>query len=294
MSVPATVHVRCNLCDGEQTRLVLEKHGHRVVRCEACGLSYVDPRPDEAALTSLYRGPGYYQNANASAFGYPDYLAERAQLEALFAQRLDDIERLRPRRGRLLDVGCAMGVLLELARSRGWDVQGVDISDFAIATCRQRGLPVHHGPLVGAGFADGTFDVAVLDDTIEHLPDPRRQLEELHRILAPGGLLTMNTPNEAGLLHRLQGSHWFHYKPPEHLFYFSPATLGRLLERCGFRVLHTQISGKIVTLRYLCERARGVSDPLGRLLEATLGRLPGAGHHFRMPIGQFVVFAERR
>lgn len=287
-------HVRCNLCGSDRPQRLFELYGQTVVRCAECDLSYVDPRPDVDAIRRLYVREGYYRNENASAFGYPDYLAERPQLTLLFERRLDDIERLRPARGRLLDVGCAIGVLLETARARGWDVRGVDISDFAVARCRERGLAVHHGDLASAALPTGAFDVAVLDDTIEHLPDPRAVVQELHRVVAPAGLLTMNTPNEAGLLRRLQGPRWFHYKPPEHLFYFSPATLGRLLDDVGFRVVRVATSGKAVTVRYLCERMRGFHEGLGRTLGATLGRLPGSTHPFFMPIGQFVIFAERR
>jgi SAM-dependent methyltransferase len=286
-------HVRCNLCDADRAAALFERYGHRVVRCTGCGLSYVDPRPDAAAITRMYLEESYYHNRNASAFGYPDYVGERAQLALLFAERLHDIERLRRVPGRLLDVGCAVGVLLEIARTRGWDAQGVDVSDFAVARCREQGFRVHHGDLASARFADESFDVAVLDDTIEHLPDPRAVIAELRRVLVPGGLLTMNTPNEAGWLRRLQGARWFHYKPPEHLYYFSPATLGRLLEESGFRVRGARTSGKVVTVRYLCWRMLRVSDRLGRALLATLGRLPGADRPFSLPIGQFVIFAER-
>jgi hypothetical protein len=80
----------------------------------------------------------------------------------------------------------------------------------------------------------------------------------------------------------------------EHLDYLSPATRGRLLARSGFRVLGTATSGKMVTLRCLGERTRGVSPVVGRGLTATLGRLPGATRRCALPFGQVVIFAERR
>jgi 2-polyprenyl-3-methyl-5-hydroxy-6-metoxy-1,4-benzoquinol methylase len=285
--------VACAVCGGERARPVLERNGMAVVRCEGCGLGFVNPRPDAETLAGLYATERYYRNDNASAFGYPDYLAEREQLERFFHLRLNAIEALEPRKGRLLDVGCAIGILVDLARRRGWDAQGVDISPYAVGECRARGLPVHRGDLFSARLPSETFDVAVLDDTIEHVPDPRALIAELRRVLVPGGLLTMNTPNEAGLVRRVQGTSWFHYKPPEHLYYFSPRTLSALLVASGFRVLTTRVSGKAVTLRYLAERLAALGFRPARLAAGVVRRLPGADRPFLLPVGQFVIFARR-
>lgn len=286
-------HVACNLCGADRPRRLFEKHGATVVRCEVCGLAYVTPRPAPETIAGLYRTERYYRNRHASAYGYGDYLSERDILGLQFRERMDRIEALRPGRGRMLDVGCATGVLLECAGARGWEAQGVDISDFAVSLCRERGLSVHHGDLQSARFPAGHFDVAVLDDTIEHFADPHGELEELRRVLAPGGLLTLNTPNEAGALRRLMGRSWVHYKPPEHLYYFNPDTLRGLLTRAGFRVLGTHRSGKVVTVRYLCHRLGAYSHGLATALLATVGRVPVAERPFFLPIGEFVIFAER-
>lgn len=301
-SAEAAEHVAC-LCGADRPRRLFVKHGFAVVRCTACGLSYVTPRPPLSQLRRIYLDEGYYcghptmpppaRASNICAFGYDDYLADHALLKPLFAERMAAIEARRPGRGRLLDVGCATGLLLDEARARGWDVQGVEVSDFAVVHARRLGLSVHHGDVRAAGFAAGSFDVVVMDDTIEHLPDPRVELAEVRRVLVAGGLLTINTPNEAGLLRRLMRRYWFHYKPPEHLYYFSARTLGGLLGRCGFRVTGSALSGKIVSAEHLLGRLRAYSPSVSRLLLATLGRLPGAARPFFLPIGEFLVFAER-
>jgi 2-polyprenyl-3-methyl-5-hydroxy-6-metoxy-1,4-benzoquinol methylase len=285
-------HVVCNLCGADDPRLLFVKHQHPVVVCRGCGLGYVTPRPAEPQLLSIYRTENYYRNANLCAFGYGDYVADQVLLRPVFEQRLAEIERLRPRRGRLLDIGCATGLLIELARARGWDAHGIDVSDFAVRWCRQRGLPVEHGDVNTVRFPAGHFDVVVMDDTIEHLLDPRRDLAELRRILRGDGLLTINTANHAGVLRYLMGRHWFHYKPMEHLYYFCPKTLAAMLETTGFRVTRTRISGKIVTARYVCGRVRAYSAISSQVLLATLGRLPGARRPFFLPIGEFASFAD--
>ena len=89
------------------------------------------------------------------------------------------------------------------------------------------------------------------------------------------------------------GAHWFHCKPPEHLYYFSPRTLDALLVKHGFGHVETQLSGKYVTVRYLCDRTKVYGTGIARALTATIGRLPGADRPFPLPIGEFVTFAER-
>jgi 2-polyprenyl-3-methyl-5-hydroxy-6-metoxy-1,4-benzoquinol methylase len=292
MLVPSE-HVPCNLCGADDPEPALTKNGFTIVRCRACGLSYVTPRPTVAELVALYSDERYYRNLNASPFGYPDYLGERWLLERLVVRRLATIEARLGAPGRMLDVGCATGVLVEAAARRGWSAVGVDVSTFAIAQCHARGLDVRHGDLWGADLPRDHFDVVVLDDTIEHLVDPARALREIYGLLRPGGLVTLNTPNDAGWLRRLMGRHWFHCKPPEHLYYFSPRTLRSMLERAGFHRVQTKVSGKYVTVRYLCDRTKAYRVGLARALTGTIGRLPGADTPFALPIGEFVTFAER-
>jgi len=292
MMVPSE-HVPCNLCGADDAAPVLTKHGFTIVRCRQCGLTYVTPRPTAAELVALYGNEGYYRNLNASPFGYPDYLGERWLLERLVVRRLAEIERRVGGRGRLLDVGCATGVLVEAATARGWNAVGVDVSTFATAQCHLRGLDVRRGDLSTADLPRDHFDVVVLDDTIEHLGDPGGALDEIRRVLRPGGLITLNTPNDGGWLRRLMGRHWFHCKPPEHLYYFSPRTLRALLERHGFHRVETRLSGKYVTVRYLCDRTKAYGVGFARTLTGTIGRLPGADAPFPLPVGEFVTFAER-
>jgi SAM-dependent methyltransferase len=208
-------------------------------------------------------------------------------------RRLDEIEARLGRPGRMLDVRCATGVLVEAAGRRGWTAVGVDVSTFAAAQCHARGLDVRHGDLWSTDLPPDHFDVVVLDDTIEHLVDPARALREIRGLLRPGGLITLNTPNDGGWLRRLMGRHWFHCKPPEHLYYFSPRTLGAMLERQGFHRVQTKLSGKCVTVRYLADRTKAYGVGLARALTGTIGRLPGADTPFPLPIGEFVTFAER-
>jgi SAM-dependent methyltransferase len=239
---PAEVEpVPCALCGETASAPHARKDGYTIVRCLRCGLVYVSPRPSRARLRALYEDASYF----AGGEWYDDYLADADNHRRLFARVMDRLDRFAPgRRGRMLDVGCAAGFLLEAARARGREVVGVEPSP-AMADHARRvlGIEVRGGSILEAGFGAGELDVVAFCDSIEHLPDPVESLREAHRILAPGGSLLVVTPNVASPLARLMGRSWPHFTPREHILYFDPATLARLFAKTGFVVVHRQSIG---------------------------------------------------
>jgi len=221
----------CPLCGGGQRRHLVTKRGCHVVRCGACGLVYVWPQPTPDELEAFYSSGGYHAEV------------DEAERHHSFARRLAQIEALAPRRGRVLDVGCSKGYFLDVACAEGWDTVGVDLNRNAVDAARARGLDVRHGDLCAQEFADASFDVVTLFDLIEHTTDPRTTLAACHRLLRPGGLLMVTTPNIDGLVPRATywlfartlGA-WDHPTPPGHLVQFSRRTLRRMLESTGYEV----------------------------------------------------------
>jgi SAM-dependent methyltransferase len=286
----------CNLCGASDARLLFCKDSSDFWRCRQCGLEWVHPLPDMERMRQLYSSPRYYATDNISQYGYSDYVRNKHLYVNLFNRRLDEIlHHARGRRGWLLDVGCATGTLLELARLRGWQVAGVDISAYATQIARDYySLDVFTGELADAAYPDGHFDVVVMDDLIEHVTDPSALVQEAHRVLKPLGLLTLNTPNRAGLWHLLMGRRWFHYKQVEHTYFFSPSVISRLLERHGFDVVEIHSSSKIIDLNYAFGRLRYYSMALSDLLTRTIGRLLVANVTFPIRVGEMAVFARKR
>lgn len=285
----------CNLCGATEARRLFSKDGVDFLQCRRCGLEWVDPLPDMETMHRLYSSPKYYNTDNISQYGYSDYVRNKHLYVNLFNRRLDEILHYTGgRRGRLLDVGCALGILLELARLRGWEVQGVDVSAYATDIARDYyNLDVLTGELANAAYPDGRFDVVVMDDLIEHVADPTALVIEARRILAPGGLLTLNTPNRAGLWHLLMGRRWFHYRQTEHTFFFSPPVISRLLERYGFEILEIHSSSKIIDLNYAFGRLRYYHQGLSSFLERSFGRLLISSITFPIRVGEMVVFARK-
>jgi 2-polyprenyl-3-methyl-5-hydroxy-6-metoxy-1,4-benzoquinol methylase len=136
--------------------------------------------------------------------------------------------------GKLLEIGCGSGDLLNGMRKLGWDTQGVDVDSAALENARNKGLRVTLGLLEEMHFAKDSFDAICMAHVIEHVHDPLKLLTECRRILKPGGRLTLVTPNAQSFCHRLFGRAWFALEPPRHLHIFTISTMAQLLKEAGF------------------------------------------------------------
>lgn len=237
----------CLLC-GAPGRVVFHRFGYPIVRCDRCGLLAcgVVPPPEELAA---YYSEAYFQG-DPSRRGYHDYEADAPLVRASLALKLRWLEKWVPRRGRLLDVGCASGYFLETAREAGWQAVGVDLSAYATGRARQQGLPVVRGA-TPAVFGADRFDAVTFWDVLEHMPDPVAGLRAAHRVLRAGGVLGLSTGRVDSLLVRLRGPRSRIFNPPQHLFFFTWAALRTALARAGFEILARRTDRKLVSLRYV-------------------------------------------
>jgi 2-polyprenyl-3-methyl-5-hydroxy-6-metoxy-1,4-benzoquinol methylase len=155
---------------------------------------------------------------------------------------MDRVQTLAGKPGRLLDMGCGTGTFLHLARERGWDVAGTELSPDGAKAAAASGLQVFTGEVWEAGFPPETFDVVTCWHVIEHVSDPRRVVEEFFRILRPGGRCMLATPNLDDRIFRVayllaRGRRPLLYQADErevHLYFFSARTLRALVASTGF------------------------------------------------------------
>jgi 2-polyprenyl-3-methyl-5-hydroxy-6-metoxy-1,4-benzoquinol methylase len=229
MATAARVRVPCPLCESPEGVSERELAGYTLERCQRCGLVFTNPQPGDEELARHYAGAdGRQLAAHYARVVTPAVLAQ-------YNRTLDRIEGLLPGRGRLLDLACAAGYFFEQAARRGWEAHGADLGAWTLEAARSRGLEnMHTGTLADLNFPDHHFDVVHAAQMLEHLPDPKAELADIRRIVRPGGLVYVDVPNYQTLPIRLGRDDFWLNKPPEHLNYFTPRTLRRLLTAAGF------------------------------------------------------------
>ncbi|UCC68519.1 MAG: class I SAM-dependent methyltransferase, partial [Armatimonadota bacterium] len=177
---------------------------------------------------------------------YVDYEAaltgQSAQWRINFYRALLAVASRLARGRRLLDVGCGLGEFLEAARQAGWEAEGLDISEAACRVASERtGCPTRACELGPDTYAPSSFDAVAAIDLLEHLPDPRATLGHIRTILKPDAVLVVVTPNLNGLSTRLFGAANYALDAssagPGHVQFFSPRSLGSLLQLTGFEVV---------------------------------------------------------
>ncbi len=225
----------CDLCGSKQYSCIYNMDDAEIVKCDSCGLVFVNPIPDEKQLVENVYNEGYF-NAE-KGYGIDDLTGASKKNSIKKAKELfNEIEK-HTKPGKVLDIGCSAGFYLDVARKRGWQAEGIDIGDYACRFARENlGLNVRTGNFINSDFKKNDFDVVLLLDVIEHLTSPRQGLMKIRSILSNGGKLIIETPNFDSAPSKILGKEWGLIEPAHHLFYFTPQTITRLLAETGFEV----------------------------------------------------------
>lgn len=269
--------VACNLCGSTRAAHCFNKPGSltginfNIVRCEKCGMRYVNPRLSAAAIERLYsedyfRGDGFDSSVNYTEELQSDSPPEEA------VRALRRIRSMYPDAARILEVGPGMGSFMRMASEAGYEISGLELSAFAVQELTALGLDVMQGGFPEPRIADASMDVVVAIEVIEHVPDPMRFLCEVRRILKPGGLFYYETGNaECEQAMRL-GAAWDYIMPEGHLYYFSPRHMTGYMEKTGFDAAYPNWSRPDRTVSRLL-RTAGLRDEGEILPQGLRGRL---------------------
>ena len=227
---------RCSLCDGEDTELMFQIEPFNIVRCQRCGLYYTDSIIEMGEAKEIY-SETYYTELCTSGSLYSKLrsLIARYIKRGLFEFLLNRIMVYKSE-GRILDVGCATGEFLRIAREHGWETSGVEFSQFTSNIARERSsLNVFTGGVKEASYKDKFFDVVTLWAVFSHLPDPVGDFLEINRILDNDGILAFMTGNHDLIPANRIKSLWGN--PKEHNCVLNGSSLKVLLEKTGFELI---------------------------------------------------------
>ena len=248
----------CPICGGTAWRRVhtnIRATAFSVFRCASsgvCGVERLWPEPAWEQIKAFYDA-SYYK-----AWGM-----ERGEVTEVgkmkkrtFARRVRQIQRFIAT-GKILDVGTASGFFLEVAQQRGFEPYGVELSEYSGRLAADKFGPphIHIGTLETAPFLPAMFDAVAMSDLLEHVADPVATLTQAARLLRPGGVILVMTPNRASLTHHLMGRNWSHFKI-EHLFYFDRKSITHAAKKAGLDVAYFRPAVKTLTLRYLHTQLR--------------------------------------
>lgn len=197
-----------------------------VIACRACGLARTYPSPFADDRTAAVH----------QELSYHDVIA-RESLWRSFSAPIIAAARSSHSAGKFLDVGCGVGLCVQMAQEAGFDAWGVEINVRSATFARETlGRRVLNTDLVDACFSKDSFSVVLLSNVLEHLANPHAVTDEILRVLAPDGVLIVEVPNMGGLQPTLLGARWTGWAPDMHMWQFTPETLRRSLERLGFCV----------------------------------------------------------
>lgn len=231
--------------------------------CGACGHIFADPCPTPEYLASLY---GRVKD--------PLYEDEAAGRSRNFLRILRRLEKLVPEKGGIFDVGAATGILLDLARRRGWEPAGIEPSSWAVrAAAEKYNLRLIEGTLETAPLPEDRYAAVTMVDFIEHTPLPFEAVSRARAILRPAGILVLVTPDIHSRTARLAGRRWWHLRPA-HVAFFSRESIAALLGRAGLSIAAERRYSWTFSAHYLLSRSPAL-EALGRRGPASfLKRIP--------------------
>lgn len=285
--------VPCNLCGSKEFDIVFDavpsensegidtKKFHvtsassvteRVVKCRKCGLVFISPRPVQSLVLE-----GYEKASGA------EYVSQAPGRIETFRSAVKLLEKNafpkgKPAHPKVLDVGSAAGFFLKAAKDEGWDTYGVEPNEWMVKWGnKEYGLKMKAGTLESAGFKKDSFDVVTLWDVLEHVPDPKKTLKEVHGVLKKDGVVAINFPNIGSTLAKITGRKWW-FLTSVHLYYFTPETLSKMLEEVGFETILVKRHYQKLNFGYMLEWHKKQSKASGKgtkVHDALIGALKG-------------------
>lgn len=211
-----------------------------ILKCTECGYIHADTQLTDSELIELY------SEAFFTGEEFSDYLSAEPLFRKNFRARWKVLNKFvdQPRHRHLLEIGSGYGFFLDVVRDQFDSVEGIDITDAGVRYAREQlKLEVVQEDFLLRDYKNRKFDVVCMWDTIEHLREPQKYVQKIADLTDTGALFAVTTADIESLNSRMRGRRWRMIHPPTHLHYFSPRTIGRLLDRFGFEVIYNRYCG---------------------------------------------------
>lgn len=216
-------HTKCLLSGSQDLKPLKGYESNYLVKSRPLGFVFCSRIPTEEELKACYEG--YERNE--------DELVSELTVKR-YHELLDGFEKYR-KTGKILDVGCGVGLFLREAKKRGWEVYGTEYTETAIQLCRDKGINMQEGKLNPALYEPDMFDVITSFEVLEHINNPQEEIRNIKSILRPEGVFYFTTPNFNALERYLLKDKYNVIQYPEHLCYYTKKTIHYLLSCNGFR-----------------------------------------------------------
>ena len=252
------VFVNCPLCGSPEHKLLFaHRECGNVVSCTQCQLRFTRSRwsPSWPELRQQHPEP------------LPDMILQKQESQiGDFLDILAGIKRYKAS-GKLLELGCLTGHFLALARKAGYEGIGIEPDPWAAEYARREfGVSVHETPVPDLHFDDQTFDVVAMFHVMEHLTRPMETLLDLRRILKDTGLLAIEIPIIDTLYPMAMGRRHRHYVG-DHTLFLTRKMAAEFLHKAGFKILHTELTGRRIRLERIAWVMRRQSESFARFLK---------------------------
>ncbi len=277
---------QCPVCNSSDIFEVLVAIDHTVSReqfpvwqCRECSLRFTQSVPDEQNIGKYYQSGDYISHSDTKK-GVVNSLYHRVRNITLQQKKNLIVSRTGCTGGTLLDVGCGTGSFLSVMKDGGWTVKGLEPDDKARALALQKGLDVSDNSTLFS-LPRASFDAITLWHVLEHVHELHSYLEQLRKLLKPGGFLFIAVPNYTSGDAMHYGAEWAAYDVPRHLYHFSPASMKKLL------ALHQLETAAILPMWFDSFYVSMLSEKYKRghlisaLLHGTVSNLSAVGNHQR-------------
>ncbi len=219
----------CIVCNKDKFKALAKYNAGNLVRCISCGMVFSMQKPDQTVLDAHYNGYAFFSGISPTTI-------------KRYNELLDKFEFFRSM-NRILDVGCGEGFFLDQAVRRAWDAYGTECVPHYIKICEDKGIHMKKGILNIDNYPSESFDVITSIEVLEHLNYPVQEIINFNSLLKKGGVVYITTPNFNSLSRRILGKSWSVINFPDHLCYFTPDTLHKIMIQNGFKKIELKTTG---------------------------------------------------